>query len=136
MFHPHPDIDNLDHDPELAAALENMIVAWARAETALVNVFALVSGMHFNVATVAYYRIPTFEARCKVIQALLEVWPLQPTHRRDALAKEVQKLRKLTTARRQPSGRCGGSETAPPRRPRDTPSRPFELPARATSACG
>ena len=31
------DLDNLDHDPKLAAALGNMVVAWARADTALVK---------------------------------------------------------------------------------------------------
>lgn len=99
MSQPHPDLDNLDHDPELAAALGNMIVAWARAETALVNVFALVTAVDFNMASVACYRIPSFEARCKVIQALLEVWPLHPPTRRVALAKHVQKLKNLAAAR-------------------------------------
>jgi hypothetical protein len=28
------DVDNLDHDPDLAIAMGNMVVAWARAETA------------------------------------------------------------------------------------------------------
>jgi len=72
------DIDCMDHDPDLAHALWNMIVAWSRAETSLVNTFATISGMHFNIATIAYYRIPTFEARVKVIQAMLTEWRVAP----------------------------------------------------------
>ena len=43
------DIDNLDHDQELAVALGNMVVAWARAETALVKAYTIVTSMHYNV---------------------------------------------------------------------------------------
>ncbi len=95
----HYDLDNLDHDPELAVAIGNMIIAWSRAETSLVNVFSLVTGTDFNLATIAYYRIPSFEARCKVVLAVLEAWQLRPPARRDALVKHVQKLRSLAKTR-------------------------------------
>lgn len=65
------DLENLDHAPDLAAALGNMVVAWARAETALVKAYALVTKLHYNEAASAYYNIPTFEARTKVLAALI-----------------------------------------------------------------
>lgn len=93
------DIDNLDHDPALATDLGQMIVAWARAETSLVNVFAAVTDVHFNMATVAYYRIPTFEARVKVILAIISVAKFTPESLRDDLSRAIEKLAKLASAR-------------------------------------
>jgi hypothetical protein len=95
----HLDLDNLDHDSDLANALGNMVVAWARAETVLVTVFAHVTGLHFNMATPAYYRIPTFEARSKVILALLPAWETKEKERRDKLIKAVEKLSALAATR-------------------------------------
>jgi len=66
------DLDNLDHAPDLAASLGNMVVAWARAETAIVKTYALVSKLHYNEAAAAYYAIPTFESRTKTLMALAE----------------------------------------------------------------
>jgi hypothetical protein len=95
---PYLDLDNLDHDPDLAIALGNMMIAWARAETALVQVFSFISGMHFNLTSVAYYRIPTFEARTKVILAMIREWQAdQASRERYALA--VSKLSKLASTR-------------------------------------
>ena len=92
------DLDNLDHDPKLAAALGNMVVAWARAETALVKAYALVAKIHYNLAASAYYRIPTFESRVKVLLALIEEQQ-ETVDRREELAKAVEKLAKLSSAR-------------------------------------
>lgn len=66
------DLDSLAHDPKIAEALGNMVVAWARVETQLANVFASAMRSHFNLAIAAYYRIPTFEARAKVLIGILE----------------------------------------------------------------
>ena len=66
------DLDSLNHDPGIAEALGNMVVAWARAETQLANVFACVLEIHFNLAMAAFYRIPTFDARSKVLLAILK----------------------------------------------------------------
>ena len=59
----YEDIDNLDHELDIAIALGNMVVAWARAEGALINVFAAVSGMHIDMATATYFRIPSGRMR-------------------------------------------------------------------------
>jgi hypothetical protein len=56
------DIYDVENYPELAAALGNMVVAWAAAKTALVATLARSTGMTRNRCTIAYYRIPTFEA--------------------------------------------------------------------------
>jgi len=65
------DIDNLDHAPELASALGNLVVAWATAETAICFAFARISGMSANQTMMGFYRIPTFESRVKTTMALL-----------------------------------------------------------------
>ena len=95
---PCHDIDNLDHDPKLAEALGNMVVAWARAETALVQVFSLVAGVHFNMATVACARIPTFESRTKVIRAMLKEWNVTSDRPKD-LDRAITKLSGLSRTR-------------------------------------
>jgi hypothetical protein len=92
------DIDNLSHDPKLAEALGNMVVAWARAETQLANVFACIMVAHFNLATAAFYRIPSFEARAKVLLAILEKWE-NPTHDAAEIAAQITKLVRLAKTR-------------------------------------
>jgi hypothetical protein len=92
------DIDNLNHDPKLAEALGNMVVAWARAETQLANVFACIMVTHFNLATAAFYRIPSFEARTKVLLAILEKWE-NPTHDAAEIAAQITGLQRLAKTR-------------------------------------
>jgi hypothetical protein len=92
------DLDNLDHDPDLASALGNMLIAWAKAETALVASLAYVAGIHFNLASVAYYRIPTFESRVKVILAMIEEWDADD-QTRVSLTKAIKKLSSLSATR-------------------------------------
>ena len=94
----YEDIDNLDHEPDIAIALGNMVVAWARAESALINVFAAVSGMHIDMATAAYFRIPSFEARIKILQAMIPEWEADGS-KRDAMLEVITKLSKLAAAR-------------------------------------
>lgn len=68
------DIDNLDHAPHLVEALGNVMIAWAKAETVLSWAFARVFEIHPNRASFGFYRIPTFEARIKVILGMMEQW--------------------------------------------------------------
>jgi hypothetical protein len=92
------DLDNLNHDPSIAEALGNMVVAWAKAETQLANVFASLMRVHFNLAMAAYYRIPTFEARAKVLIGILEN---DETKRADAakIATQITGLMRLAKTR-------------------------------------
>jgi hypothetical protein len=92
------DLDNLNHDPKLAEALGNMMVAWARAETQLANVFASIMRTHFNLAMAAFYRIPTFEARAKVLLGLLENRDNQQSHASEIVA-EIEALTRLAKTR-------------------------------------
>ena len=92
------DIDNLDHDPKLAHAFGQMVVAWAHAETLLVNVFAAATGNDHNRVIAAYYRIPTFESRVKVIRAFLAEWETQEFDR-DEIARAVDRLSRLSKTR-------------------------------------
>lgn len=94
----YDDIDNLDHDPKLAEALGHMVVTWAKAETAMLNVMACVLDAHFNTATVAWYRIPTFETRTRVLLGLIGEWQPQK-YDKDTLRTAVTKLGKLARTR-------------------------------------
>jgi hypothetical protein len=91
-------LDNLDHDPRLAQALGNMVVAWSRAETQLLNVFACVMNVHFNLATAAFYRIPTFEARTKVVLGILKDWNNRSVNS-DEVKAEITALNRLSKTR-------------------------------------
>ncbi len=92
------DIDNLDHDQDLAVALGNLVIAWAKAETVMVGAFALVCGMSIDHAHFGYYRIPTFDARVKVIRALLAEWETKE-HNPANIADAVANLSRLSKAR-------------------------------------
>lgn len=92
------DIDGLEHDKQLAEALGNMVVAWARAETAIMNVFICILDIPFNAAQTAYYRIPTFEARCKLVRALLSEWKPKK-HDAKKIDVAVNKIGKLGKTR-------------------------------------
>jgi hypothetical protein len=94
----YTDIDSLDHDPKLAQALGNMVVAWARAETVLVKLYAEVTGLHYNTAAVIYYKIPTFESRIRVLTGLIEE-KQEPFPKRADMKKAVHKLAKLSSTR-------------------------------------
>lgn len=94
----HYDLWDLSHNPELARALGDMVVIWARAESGLAFVLAEVTGMDVNMAQHGYYRIPTFEARVKFILALIEEWGV-PEPRRKAFTTAVSKLAGLADAR-------------------------------------
>lgn len=72
------DLSNLNHDRSLAAALGDMVVAWAEAESVLCATLARVTGMNINMCTMGYYRIPTFESRRKYLEALMAEWNAAP----------------------------------------------------------
>lgn len=94
------DLDNLDHDPELAQALGNMVVAWARTETALIKMLAYVTELHFNQAAAAYYAIPTFESRTNTLLALAsEINSHTPIERFAEIADAVEGLKTLSSTR-------------------------------------
>lgn len=93
-------IRDLTHDPKLALALGNMVVAWADAERALISVFAHISKLDYMMAIRAYYRIPTLESRVKVIRALLEESKVAKK-RRLAMETELARLNRLAATRNQ-----------------------------------
>lgn len=94
----HLDLENLDHDHELAAALGHMIIAWARAETVLVGVYATAFDVHTNTASAAYYNIPTFESRTKVLRATI-LERAKPLPKRDEMLSAIDKLIALSRTR-------------------------------------
>lgn len=92
------DLAHLDHDPDLATALGNMVVAWARAETAIVMAYAVATKMHYNLAVSAYYNIPTFESRTKALLAVIDDRP-DPFPERTELRAALEALVKLAKTR-------------------------------------
>lgn len=91
-------LHDLSHDPELAAALGNMVIAWAHAEHILVSALSRISGIRLNMSLAGYYRIPTFESRVKFILALIPDWETDKFDK-DAIAKAIEKLSKLAATR-------------------------------------
>ena len=53
---------DLSHDPKLAEALGNMVVAWAYAEETLIFSLARVADINLNMALAGLHRLPTFES--------------------------------------------------------------------------
>jgi hypothetical protein len=94
----YTDLTDLDHDKDLANALGNMVIVWAYAETALSAVLARVTGININMAIMGYYRIPTFEARTKFLQALISEWTTAE-YDKPAISKEVDRLMGNSAAR-------------------------------------
>lgn len=92
------DCGTLDHDPAIAVALGNMVTQWARAETALAVTLARLTSIDPNLALLAYYRIPTFEARVKVIRGILTEWQ-KDGFDPEAIDRAVEKLSALSGAR-------------------------------------
>jgi hypothetical protein len=91
-------LEDLSHDPKLAQALGNMIVAWAHAEIMLFSTFARVAGIGLNMAMESSARIPTFESRTKFILALLREWETDEFDK-DAISTSVKKLTALAKTR-------------------------------------
>lgn len=67
-------IDDLRNYPELAQALGDMVVAWSNAERAILDTLQEALGISSQAAHAMYFRIPTFESRVKVLQAILAQW--------------------------------------------------------------
>jgi len=91
-------IEDLSHDPKLAAAIGNMVVAWARAEIVLLSALSRIADINLNMSLAGYFRIPTFEARVKFILALIPEWKTDKFDK-DAITTAIEKLSKLASAR-------------------------------------
>lgn len=101
MAEAYRDATALSHDLELAAALGNMIVAWANAECHVINVFAYAVNIHHNSATQIFARIPTFESKVKIARAALAEWeaPGEYHQRRPLIDAELDGLSGLAATR-------------------------------------
>jgi hypothetical protein len=93
-------LQDLSHDPKLADALGNMVIAWAHAEIVLFSALSRITGIGLNMSMAGYHRIPTFEARVKFILALIPEWKTDRFDK-DAITKAIEKLSHLSAARNQ-----------------------------------
>ena len=75
-----------------------MVVAWANAESALLWALSHAAQIDANLTLTMYYRIPTFEARTKVIRAILQDDDCKLKNR-EAIDEVVERLSKLSRAR-------------------------------------
>lgn len=91
-------IEKLDKEPELAAALGNMVIAWSFAEQALMNAMARVTGLPLNIVLNGYYRIPTINSRTQFLIGLLEHWKMEGFDAA-AISAHVLGLAKLSATR-------------------------------------
>lgn len=91
-------LEDLSHDPELAQALGNMVVAWANAEITLFSTFSRVANIGLNMAMESYHRIPTFESRVKFTLALVDEWQTADFDKA-AIGTTIEKLGKLAKTR-------------------------------------
>jgi len=92
-------LSDFDHDPALATELGNMVVVWAYAEEILIQTLAcILNAENLDMIQVLYYRIPTFEARTKVIRGAISEWNTT-VYDKDAIAHLVSKLGKLAVTR-------------------------------------
>jgi len=91
-------LTDLSHDPKLAEALGNMVIAWAYAEESLIGALSRISGMSLNKAQAGFYRIPTFESRIKFIRALITEWNTKEFNTA-AIDTAIDKLSHLSSAR-------------------------------------
>ena len=66
------DLADLDHDPEIAKALGNLVVVWARTESALSFVLSEVMEINPNKAQIIFHRIPGFQGKINFIKTLIE----------------------------------------------------------------
>jgi hypothetical protein len=92
-------ISDLLNDPALAEALGNMVIAWARVDVEYIQLFRVITDTSWPMASAAYYRIPTFEARTKVLIAMIEMWPPSPSYDREKIADTILKLSRLSKTR-------------------------------------
>jgi len=91
-------LTDLSHDPKLAEALGNMVIAWAYAEESLIGALSRISGMSLNKAQAGFYRIPTFESLIKFIRALITEWNTKEFNTA-AIDTAIDKLSHLSSAR-------------------------------------
>jgi hypothetical protein len=72
--HAHMLLDDMRGDPALAQALGDMLITWAAAERAMLEALEALAEMPRGTAYVMFFRIPTFESRTKILQALAANW--------------------------------------------------------------
>ncbi len=95
QFH---DIDTLKDYPEVAAALGDMVVAWANAETSMVFALAAIMGCTANMSMMGYYRIPTLEARVKFLLGLIEEWQTDKFNKEE-IARTIKSISGISGTR-------------------------------------
>ena len=68
------EMDDLSHDPQIATALGNLIVAWSGAEMMLGICMSQVFNVEENMALDSFFLIPTFESRTKFLSMAIVGW--------------------------------------------------------------
>jgi len=91
-------LPNLQKYPDVANALGEMLIAWARMDGALIGALARTSGANLHQMQRGFHHLPTFETRIRFIRSLISEWPASGFDR-DAIDKCIEKIGKLASAR-------------------------------------
>ncbi len=92
------DMTDLAKHPAVALALGNMVVVWSRAETAMMVALAWATKMPVDMTSSAFYHIPTFDSRVKMLLAVLSDCPVAPSLKA-AMIHKIEALSRLSKTR-------------------------------------
>lgn len=90
--------DSLVHDREMAEALGHMMIAWSRTEAILQILLREILQCQEYVSMAIFYRLPTFEAKTKIMQSLLTTWKPRDCDAA-AIGKIIEKLSSMSLTR-------------------------------------
>ena len=89
---------DLDHVPEIAAALAKTVVAWSNAEVSLARVLSKIMDINDAMATTTLFSLPTFRGRIQLIKTEAEhFWPNK--HQVSDLNRIIERLNKYAARR-------------------------------------
>ena len=90
--------DPLDHAPEIAHALGDVIVAWSHAESVVLALFQSLTRLEYSECATVFYSIPNFEGRIRLVKNVAKSRP-KLKDRADALMTALEGLRGLSVTR-------------------------------------
>ena len=93
------ELDNLDHDQEIAITLGNLVVAWSSAEIMLGVCMTHVFNVEVNMGLNSFFLIPTFESRTKFLRMAIVGWENPKKLDKEKLDRIIEKYTKLSLQR-------------------------------------
>lgn len=91
-------LSDLEDYPEVAKALGEMIIAWARMDAALIGALTRISGASLDQMQRGFHHLPTFDTRIRFIRSLIADAQIDGFDK-EKIDKCVEKIGKLASAR-------------------------------------